>query len=168
MDYITFPLIKTTWALDSLRKTKVWVSFSLDHFLQYQYWFFFVNLQMTTEWEFAFLNTAIIIFCLIYSLNILYSIYSKSIIFSCWPLSINFFKIHNLTTFLHTGDILTFDFVKVIVTGDGNTNYIALFIVSRLSNQIHLSISGLLIVMGKPVRKAYLSIVKHDWTSIVC
>ena len=52
-----------------------------------------------------------------------------------------------------------------------------LFIVSRLSNQIHLSISGLLIVMGKPVRKTYLSIVKDDWnlsivkddwTSILC
>ena len=51
---------------------------------------------------------------------------------------------------------------------DGNTSYIALLIVSRLSTQIHLSISGLLIVMGKLVRKAYLGIVKHDWTSIVC
>ena len=149
-----------------MRKTKVWVSFS--PWIIFYSIDFFINLQMATEWDFAFLNTAIIIFCLIYSLNILYSIYSKSIIFSCWPLSINFFKIHNLTTFLHTGDILTFDFVKVIVTGDGNTNYIALFIVSRLSNQIHLSISGLLIVMGKPVRKTYLSIVKDDWTSILC
>ena len=26
--------------------------------------------------------------------------------------------------------------------------------------------SGLLIVMGKPIRKAYLGIVKHDWTSM--
>ena len=44
----------------------------------------------------------------------------------------------------------------------GNTNDIVLFIVSRLSTQIQLSISGLLIVMGKPIRNAYLGIVKHD------
>ena len=31
---------------------------------------FFINLQITTEWAFAFLNTAIIMFCLRYSLNI--------------------------------------------------------------------------------------------------
>ena len=31
---------------------------------------FFINLQMTTEWAFVFLNTAVIIFCLRYSLNI--------------------------------------------------------------------------------------------------
>ena len=56
--------------------------------------------------------------------------------------------------------------------GDGNTDDIVLFIVSRLSTQIqfiiNLSISGLLIVMGKPIRNAYLDIVKHDWTSVVC
>ena len=33
---------------------------------------FFINLQMTIEWAFAFLNTAVIIFCLRYSLNIPY------------------------------------------------------------------------------------------------
>ena len=31
---------------------------------------FFINLQMETEWAFAFLNTAVIIFSLRYSLNI--------------------------------------------------------------------------------------------------
>ena len=31
-----------------------------------------------------------------------------------------------------------------------------------------MSISGLLIVMGKPIRSAYLGTVKHDWTPIVC
>ena len=89
--------------------------------------------------------------------------YSKSIVFSCWPLSIHFFEIHYLAIFYHTVVVVIFwknnfdisfrgnDFT--IVTGDGNTNYIALCIVSRLSNQIHLSISGLLIVMGKPVRR---------------
>ena len=45
------------------------VSF-LDLLLHY---LFFINLQMSTEWEFAFLNTVIIIFCLIYSLNIPHS-----------------------------------------------------------------------------------------------
>ena len=167
-------MICTTQALGSLKKNKVWVSFS-PWIIVYST-DFFINLQMATEWKFAFLNTAMIIFCILllqYS-----SQYPKCIIFSCWPLRIYFFKIHNLATFHHTVVVVMFwknsfnisfrgsDFT--IVTGDGNTNYIALFIVSRLSNQIHLSISGLLIVMGKPVRKAYLGIVKHDWTSIVC
>ena len=30
-----------------------------------------------------------------------------------------------------------------------------------------MSISGLLIVMGKPIRNAYLGTVKRDWTPIV-
>ena len=55
-----------------------------------------------------------------------------------------------------------------IFTGDGNTNYIVLLIVSRLSIQIQMIISSLLIVMGKPVRNTFLGIVKHDWTLIVC
>ena len=54
-----------------------------------------------------------------------------------------------------------------IVTEDGNTSYIVLFIVSRLSALIQLSISGLFVVIGKPVKSAYLGIVKHDWTSFV-
>ena len=60
-----------------------------------------------------------------------------------------------------------FSYDFTIVTGDGNTNYIVLFIVSRPSTQIQLSISGLLIAMRKPIRNAYLGIVKHDWTSFV-
>ena len=35
--------------------------------------------------------------------------------------------------------------------GDGNTNYVVMFILSRLSSQIQLSISDLLIAMGKPI-----------------
>ena len=98
--------------------------------------------------------------------------YSKSIIFSCWTLSIHFFKIHISATFHHTVNRSGSDNFKIfscdftIVTGDGNTNYIVLFIVSRLSTKIQLSISGLLIVMGKPIRNVYLGIVKRDWTSI--
>ena len=37
------------------------------------HYLFFINLQMSTEWELAFLNTVIIIFSLIYSLNIPHS-----------------------------------------------------------------------------------------------
>ena len=44
---------------------KVWISFSPG--------IFFTNLLMTTEWAFAFLNIVIIVFCLIYSLNIPHS-----------------------------------------------------------------------------------------------
>ena len=54
-----------------------------------------------------------------------------------------------------------------IVTGDENTNYIVLFIVSKLSAPIQMNISGLFIVMRKAIRNAYLGILKHDWTSIV-
>ena len=54
-----------------------------------------------------------------------------------------------------------------IVTGDENTNYIVLFIVSRLSAPIELNISGVFIVMQKTIRNAYLGILKHSWTSIV-
>ena len=53
------------------------------------------------------------------------------------------------------------------MTGDGNTNYIVPFIVSRLSAIIQLSISGLFIAMGKPIRNAYLGIVKYDWALII-
>ena len=41
--------------------------FSLNLLLHY---WFFINLQISTEWEFVFLNTNIIILSLIYSLNI--------------------------------------------------------------------------------------------------
>ena len=63
-------------------------------------------------------------------------------------------------------DFFSRDFT--IVTGDGNTNYIILFIFSKLSTQTQFSTSGLLIAIGKLIRNAYLGIVKHDWTSIVC
>ena len=55
---------------------------------------------MTTEWEFSFLNTGIIIFCFISSLNIRHS--TQNPYFSCWTLSIHFFKIHISATFHHT------------------------------------------------------------------
>ena len=42
------------------------------NFFNLYYWFF-INLQITTEWAFSFLNNAVIIFCLIYSLNIPHS-----------------------------------------------------------------------------------------------
>ena len=55
----------------NLGKIKVWNSFSPSIF--FYIIDLFTNLQITTEWECAFLNTAIIIFCLIYSLNVPHS-----------------------------------------------------------------------------------------------
>ena len=69
---------------DSLGKMKVWISFLLGFSFIYII-DYFINLQMTTEWEFAFLNTAIKIFCLIYSLNIPHSNQNPSSF--CWLLS---------------------------------------------------------------------------------
>ena len=64
MHYIRFHLTKTH--MQSLNQF-----FLLDLFLFTLYIIdFFINLQMTTKWAFAFLITAIIIFCLRYSLNI--------------------------------------------------------------------------------------------------
>ena len=42
------------------------------------------------------------------------------------------------------------------------------FIVSRLSAEIQLKTSCLLIAMGNSIRNIYLGIVKRDWISIVC
>ena len=59
-----------------LAKVKVWISFAP--------WIFFyildflINLQITTEWECTFLNIAIIIFCLIYSITIHHSNHNPS------------------------------------------------------------------------------------------
>ena len=129
---------------------------------------------MATEWEFAFLKTAIIIFCLIYSLNIPHSTQNPYFFPVDHSVSISL----KFTIWRHSRYVAVVIFWKnnicfrgsdlTIVKGDWNTNYIDFFIVPRLSNQIHLSVSGLLIVMRKPVRKAYLGIMKHDWTSIVC
>ena len=64
MKWTIFLLLKTSWASWELRKNQ---SFSPWSFLHD---WFFINLQMLTERKFAFLNTAIMIFCLIYSLDI--------------------------------------------------------------------------------------------------
>ena len=60
-----------------------------------------------------------------------------------------------------------------IATGDGlvsvfsdKYNVHKLFIVSRLSTNIQLSIQGLLIIMGRPIRNTCLGTVKHDWICI--
>ena len=97
--------------------------------------------------------------------------YSKSIIFSVEHsvhISATFHLIVVVVITLKKEFRHFFSYDFTIVTGDGNANDIVLFIVSRLPTQIQLSITGLLIVMGKPLRNAYLSIVKRDWTSIVC
>ena len=90
--YVIFFLDKTSWALGSLGKIKIWISFS--PWILFYIINFLITLQMTTAWKLAFLNTAIII--LMHSLNIPHSKSqntSKSIIFSCWTLSIFFSKL---------------------------------------------------------------------------
>ena len=52
-------------------KIKVWIGFC--PWIFFYVINFFINLQISTEWEFTFLNIAIKKFCLIYSLNIPYS-----------------------------------------------------------------------------------------------
>ena len=65
MHYIRFLLTETSYI------RKAWINFYSWNF--YLHYWFFINMRMATEWAFAFLNTAIIIFCLIYSLNIPHS-----------------------------------------------------------------------------------------------
>ena len=61
MHYIRFVLTKTSSAkFESIFPLGIFI-YIID---------FFINLQMTTEWAFAFLNPAVIIFCSRYSLNI--------------------------------------------------------------------------------------------------
>ena len=43
----------------------------------------------------------------------------------------------------------------------------SLFITSRLSTWIQLSVPGLQIVIGKSIRNACFGTVKHDWTSMI-
>ena len=45
------------------------------------FYLLFINLKMSTEWSFTFLNTAIIVFCLIYFLDIAYSNQNPSFFF---------------------------------------------------------------------------------------
>ena len=73
MHYIRFLLTKTSYI------RKAWINFYSWNF-HLHYWFF-INLWMTTEWAFAFLSTAIIIFCLMYSLNIPHSNQNPSFFF---------------------------------------------------------------------------------------
>ena len=67
MRFARFLLYTTSWIFSSLGTTKVRIGFLLDVLLHY---WFFINEQISTEWKFAFLNTAIIIFCLIYNVQL--------------------------------------------------------------------------------------------------
>ena len=66
MHYIRFLLTKNS-------QSKVWINFPFVSFFIYIIIDFFINLRMIAEWAFAFLNTAVIIFCSMYSLNISHS-----------------------------------------------------------------------------------------------
>ena len=56
----------------------------------------------------------------------------------------------------------------VKIMGSGNINYTVCLLFASSQIKFNLSFSGLLTVMVKPIRNAYLGTVKHDWTSIVC
>ena len=76
--YFSLFCCKKIYALHKIRSYKnligkVWINFSSWIYFYLHYWFFFIDLQMTTEWAFVFLNPAVIIFCLRYSLNIPHS-----------------------------------------------------------------------------------------------
>ena len=70
--YFSFLWCKKIYTLHKIPSYKVWINFSTGMFFYLHYWFF-INLRMTSEWAFAFFNTAVIIFCLMYSINIPYS-----------------------------------------------------------------------------------------------
>ena len=109
---------------------KVWICFSPRVFFYITD--FFINLQITAEWECAFFNTAITIFYLICSLNIPHSnqnpslvpversvsIYSKFILWQHFNISF-MMTIVTQKYFLHF-----FSCNFTIVTGNGNENYI--------------------------------------------
>ena len=58
--------------------SKVWIKFSSWIFFYWYYWFF-INLQTINECAFTFLNTAVIIFCLMCSLSIPHSNQNSSV-----------------------------------------------------------------------------------------
>ena len=119
--------ILSYWQLIS----KVWIIFSSWIFFYVDYWFF-INLRMTTEWAFAFLNTAVIIFCLMYCLNIPRS--NQNLCKTQYP-SFQNSDFGDISLHRHRKIILTFFFVWFYHC-HGRRNYIlhSLFIVSRPSS----------------------------------
>ena len=110
--------------------TKIHKQRSLNHFFLldlflFTWCWFFNNLQMTTEWAFAFLNTAEITFCLRYSLNISHQPHDFFLCKTVRRSMVLFFQFTNNSRHRHTKIILTFfscDFT--IVTADLTTYYI--------------------------------------------
>ena len=112
----------------NLGKIKVWNSFSPSIF--FYIIDLFTNLQITTEWECAFLNTAIIIFRLIYSLNIPHSNQNPSFV----PVERSVSILSKFTFRQHFTISLSFEVTRKfnisfrvilsIVTGDGNIKFI--------------------------------------------
>ena len=102
---------------------KVWISFS--PWIFFYIIDFFFNLQVTTVWECVFLNTAIMIFNLMCTLNIPYSNQNHH------PSK---FKFQRHFTILFVVIEVTrkwlwhfFSCDFAIVTGDGNTNYLSVY-----------------------------------------
>ena len=110
--------------------------------------------------DFAFLNNAITIFCLKYSLNNSHSTQNASFVPVEHSTSISW-------KFTFWWNFTFIDFTTIVM-GVRNTN-IVFFIISKPSTQIQLTISGLLIVVGKPVRNTYLiSWHTETWLDIDC
>ena len=125
MYYIRVLLTKSSYI------RKGWINFSCWIF--YLHYWFFINLQMTTEWAFNFVSTAVIIFCLMYVLNIPHSDQNSSFfpvpgagsIFSKFRI-----RRHFTTSYWY------FFFFEWFYHCHGRLNYIleSLFIVSRPSS----------------------------------
>ena len=128
--YITFLLLSNLISGRQLGKNHFESVFLLRSSFTLQS-LFFINLHMTTEWEFRFLNAAIIIFCLICSFNIPHGDQNPSY----FPVKRSVFMSSKFTFWRHFDHtILTFLFVWSYHCHERrNYKLHSLFIVSRLS-----------------------------------
>ena len=141
------------------KKSKFKSVFLLNLFLHY---WFFLNLQMSTEWKFAFLNTAIIIFCLMYSLNTPHSN-------------------QNLSFFLLKDQYQSLLYIsatshRTVIRGELVTRkyfYISFLVTMILPLSRETDLSLVLVTNAKyiaclsfPDPQTKFNWVKHDWTSI--
>ena len=87
---------KNIYILHKILLTEVWINFS--SWIFYLHYWFFINIGMASEWAFAFLDTVVIIICLLCSWNVNHSNQNPSF-FSCARSRIHLFKIQNSATF---------------------------------------------------------------------
>ena len=171
-----FFFLQTHEHLKAWEKSKFESVFLLDLLLHH---WFFIDLQMPTEWECAFLNTATKIFCLIYFLNIPHTNQNLSFyLFKVQYQSLQNWHFGDISPYSsqrwssHMKIIQTFCFVWFYHFHGGRScvwfydkyKVHSFFILCRLSAGVYLIIQGLLIVMRKPTRNAWLGSVEHEWT----